>query len=128
MQAKSWNKFIELRAYDKDGNTKDASALYIVAVPADDRLERDIDFGCYRPTYIPQSTVEKIGKAYGVATEFNIEDPEKYDIVGYRPDLDLYVFKEGMSYEEGLQKVKSILVDYIKEGGFEPVRVEEVPV
>lgn len=32
MQAKSWNHFVELKAYDKDGNEKEISALYIVAV------------------------------------------------------------------------------------------------
>lgn len=128
MQAKSWNHFVELKAYDKDGNEKEISALYIVAVPKDDRLERDIDFKCYRPTYIPKNVVEKIGKAYGVATEFNIKQPEKYNIIGYRPDLDLYVFKENVTFEEGLEKVHEILIDHLKENGFEPIRIEEIPI
>ncbi len=124
MQAKSWNHFVEMVAFDEEGNTREISALYIVAVPNPDKLERDVGFGCYRPTYIPKDVVEKIGKAYGVATEFDIKEPEKYDIIGYRPDIDLYVFKEGLTYKEGLDRVYQILKDTLENEGFKPVKIE----
>ncbi len=126
MRAKSWNDFIEIVAYDKEGNTMEISALYIVAVPADDKLEKDVGFQCYRPTYIPRELVKQIGKAYGVALEFDIEDFEKYKIKGYRPDIDLYVFNEGLSYDEGLEQVFKILETQLKSEGFEPVRMERI--
>ncbi len=128
MKAKSYNHYIELIAYDKKGNTKNISILYIVAVPENDAVEREIDFQCYRPTYMPKNIVEKIGKAYGIAVEFDIKNPEKYSMLGYRPDLDLYVFKEGMSFEEGLEKIKKIVSDYLKEENFEPFKIENIPV
>lgn len=128
MKAKPYNHYIELLAYDKNGNTKNISILYIVAVPENDAVERKIDFQCYRPTYMPKNIVEKIGKAYGIAVEFDIKNPEKYSMLGYRPGLDLYVFKEGMSFEEGLEKIKEIVSDYLKEENFEPVKIENIPV
>ncbi len=124
MQAKSWNQFIEMIAYDKEGNTRNVSALYVVAIPNADRLEKNVDFSCYRPTYISKDIAEKIGKAYGVSTEFDIKEPEKYNILGYRPDLDLYIFKENISFQEGLEKIYEILKDYLKEEGFEVERFE----
>ncbi len=126
MKAKSWNQYVEIVAYDKDGNSRRLSALYIVAVPAEQKLEKEIDFKCYRPTYIPKDLVEKIGKAYGVATEFDIENPEKYNIMGYRPDIDLYVFNEGMTFQEGLEKIYEILKDELKKENFEAVKIEKV--
>ncbi len=126
MKAKSWNQYVEITAYDKEGNSRKVHALYIVAVPAEDKLEKEIDFKCYRPTYIPKDIVQKIGKAYGVATEFDIDNPEKYEIIGYRPDLDLYVFKEGLTFEEGLEKILQIMKDYLKKENFEASRIETV--
>jgi hypothetical protein len=128
MNAKSYNHYIEVIAYDDKGNKKHVQALYIVAVPVSDAVEREIDFKCYRPTYMPKNIVEKIGQAYGVAVEFDIKNPEKYDILGYRPDLDLYVFKEGLSFEEGLKKIDEIILDHLKEENFNPVKIENIPV
>ncbi|NPA52719.1 MAG: hypothetical protein GXO22_07470 [Aquificae bacterium] len=126
MEAKSWNQYVEIIAYDEEGNKKELSALYIVAVPQQDKLEKDIDFKCYRPTYIPRELVEKIGRAYGVATEFDIKNPEKYDIIGYRPDLDLYVFKEGMTFKEGLERIYKIFKDKLEEEGFKVKKIDVI--
>ena len=126
MEYKSWNQYVEMVAYDEEGNTKSATALYIVAVPNNEKLEKNVEFNCYRPTYMPQELVEKLGKAYGVSTEFDIEDTEKYNIKGYRPDMDIYVFNENLSFKEGLDQVYKLLEDVIKKEGFKPARIEVI--
>ena len=45
--------------------------------------------------------------------------------MGYREDMDLYIFKEGVSFKEGLTKVFLLILDTLKSKG-EYERIEPV--
>jgi len=109
---RSWVYYIQLRAYYQDGSIKEEGALYVFAVPLDEKL-KEVGMECYAKEYIPQETVIKSAYAYAIGTDIPIEDKDLH----YREDLDLYIFNEGVSFEEGLTKVYKILLEHLKKFG-----------
>jgi hypothetical protein len=109
---RSWVYYIQLRAHYQDGTSKEEGALYVVAVPNDEKF-KDVDMECYAKEYLPQEIAIKSAHAYAVGTDIPIDDKALY----YREDLDLYVFDEDISFEEGLIKVYKILLEHLKKLG-----------
>lgn len=108
---RSWSYLIQVRAVDDKGRQEEESALYVVALPPDEDLLRIVEMECYANQYVPRETAIRYGKAYAVGTDAKIESPEDYGLIGYREDMDLYIFREGLSFEEGLVNVYRILTN-----------------
>ncbi|ADO44885.1 conserved hypothetical protein [Hydrogenobacter thermophilus TK-6] len=113
---RSWVYYIQLRAYYQDGTFREEGALYVVAIPDEEKL-KDVDMECYAKEYLPQQTALSSARAYAVGTDIAIKDISPYQLAGYRKDMDLYVFKEGIGFEEGLSRVFKILLDHLAESG-----------
>ncbi len=109
---RSWVYYIQLRAFYQDGTSREEGALYVVAVPKDEKL-KDVDMECYAKEYLPQEIAIKSAYAYAIGTDIPINDKELH----YREDLDLYVFEEGVSFEEGLTKIYKILLEHLRKFG-----------
>ncbi|MGB9874179.1 MAG: hypothetical protein ACPLRS_04330, partial [Hydrogenobacter sp.] len=60
---RSWVYYIQLRAHYQDGTLKEEGALYVVAVPKDEKL-KDVNMECYAKEYLPQETAIKSAYAY----------------------------------------------------------------
>ncbi len=112
---RSWSYLIQIRAVDKEGREEESSALYIVALPPDEELLKVVEMECYASHYMPRDTALRLGRAYAVGTDIKVENPEDYGFLGYREDMDLYVFKEGLSFEEGLINVYRLLLKDLSE-------------
>ncbi len=106
---RSWNYFIQIKAIGRD-REEEASALYIVALPPDENILKNVEMECYAQEYVPGEIAIKYGRAYAIGTDLQISNPEEYGLIGYRGDMDLYIFKENMSFEEGLVNLYKILI------------------
>jgi hypothetical protein len=80
---------------------------------------------CYAVSYIPFQTVLRVAQAYALGTDAQIKDLQSYHLQGYREDMDLYIFQEGVGFKEGLTKVYELILSLLKGRG-EVVRVEPV--
>ncbi len=120
---RSWVYYIELSAYYQKGKRESISAVYVVALPKDKPLS-PVDMECYASEYAPARLAIEYGMAYAVGFDEQIENLQKYDLMGYREDLELYVFKEGLSFKEGLERVYRLLYENLKKE--ELVAVEPV--
>ena len=121
---RSWSYLIQVRAYSKEGLTEEF-ALYVVSLPPDPELLKKVDLECYATSYLPIQTVIEVAHAYAIGTDEKIEDLDRYSLLGYREDMDLYIFKEGVSFKEGLTKVFLLILDTLKSKG-EYERIEPV--
>ncbi|RMH01360.1 MAG: hypothetical protein D6699_06900 [Aquificota bacterium] len=113
---RSWVYLIGLRGYYEDGKAKESSAVYVVALPPQQELAQ-VNMECYATEYLPQNIALTVGKAYAVGTDWEIKEPERFKIKGFREDLELYVFEEGLSFEEGLIEVLRIVYEDLANGG-----------
>ncbi|MFN3598349.1 MAG: hypothetical protein ACK4VK_01230 [Aquificaceae bacterium] len=106
---RSWVYYVELLGHYEDGSFEKKSAVYVVAFPLEGLSP--VDMECYAMEYAPANLAINHGKAYAVGVDEDIKNPESYSLAGYREDLELYVFNEGLSFEEGLEEVFKILLD-----------------
>jgi hypothetical protein len=109
---RSWSYLIQVRAQFEDGRVEEEGVLYVVSLPSD-------------PAYIPFQTVLKVAQAYALGTDAQIRDLQSYRLQGYREDMDLYIFQEGVGFKEGLTKAYELILSLLKGRG-EVVRVEPV--
>ncbi|MCS7263130.1 MAG: hypothetical protein N3C13_05355 [Aquificaceae bacterium] len=107
---RSWVYYIELVGHYEGGRKEKASAVYVVALPEEEPLPA-VDMECYASEYVPAKLAITHGKAYALGVEEPIEDPQRYRLKGYREDLELYVFQEGLSFQEGLEQVYRLLYE-----------------
>ncbi|WP_448588598.1 hypothetical protein [Thermocrinis sp.] len=114
---RSWSYLIQVRAYSDDGRVEEESALYVVSLPPDPEFLKNVELECYATSYLPFQTVLKVAHAYAIGTDAKIEDLERYSLMGYREDMDLYIFKEGVGFKEGLIRVFSLILDLLKARG-----------
>ncbi|RMH79877.1 MAG: hypothetical protein D6674_05480 [Acidobacteria bacterium] len=112
---RSWVYLIEVRVHHKDKSIQNISAVYVVALPEEQELQR-VDMECYASEYLPQNLALSHGKAYAVGVDWELKNPEEYGIKGFREDLELYVFEEGLDFEEGLFRVYRIILDRVDKG------------
>lgn len=117
---RSWVYYVEIAAYYEDGREKKASAVYVVALPLEESLS-PVDMECYASEYASFSLALTHGKAYAIGVDYALENFEEYKLMGYREDLDLYLFKEGISFEEGLEEVYRILCKDLEKDGLAAV-------
>ncbi len=115
---RSWTYFIQLRGRNEKGEAAEEGALYIVAVPSDEKLLGEVTFSCYSRHYLPEESAVNYGKAYAVGVDFEIENPEEYGINFFREEDELYIFKEGISMKEGLKNVYKLLMNRLRERGY----------
>jgi len=99
--------------------------LYVVSLPSDPALLKEVEMECYAVSYIPFQTVLKVAQAYALGTDAHIKDLQNYRLQGYREDMDLYIFQEGVGFKEGLTKAYELIISLLKGRG-EVVRVEPV--
>ncbi|ADC89882.1 hypothetical protein Thal_1250 [Thermocrinis albus DSM 14484] len=121
---RSWSYLIQLRGYTERGEAKEASALYVVSVPMDENILKATGMECYATHYLPPSAAVLQGMAYAVGIDRVLQNPEEYRIMGYREDMDLYIFKEGVTFKEGLVEVFRLLLEELSSQGV----VEVMPV
>ncbi len=115
---KSWTYFIQLVGRNKNGDSQVEGALYVVAVPTERDLTMAQKFSCFSERYLPEENAVNYGKAFAVSVDFEIEQPERYDLAFHREEDDLYIFKENISMKEGLKRVYAILMDELKSRGY----------
>jgi hypothetical protein len=120
---RSWVYYIEILAHHEGGKQERRSAVYVVALPSNENLS-PVDMECYASEYAPFKLALNHGKAYAIGVDEAIEKPENYNLSGYREDLELYVFKEGLSFREGLVEVYKLLYDSLSKEGL--IAVEPV--
>ncbi len=125
MSFKSWSYYIQLRAYDENGNVREDSALYIVGLPITDEILQAVEMECYAQNYIPQEFAIMYGKAYAIGTDIDIKNLEDYKLKAYDQETDLYIFNENVNFHEGLEQVFRLLLDKSFKG-IEPSKVEPV--
>ncbi|MFN3947875.1 MAG: hypothetical protein ACK4LA_07300 [Aquificaceae bacterium] len=114
---KSWVYYVELLGHYEDGSVEKRSAVYVVALPLEGL--NPVDMECYAKEYAPANLAIDHGKAYAVGVDEEIKDLERYSLIGYREDLELYLFKEGLGFEKGLEEVFKILLE-----GFDKKRLK----
>ncbi len=110
---RSWVYYIELLGYYEKGSKNHVSAVYVVALPEDKPLN-PVDMECYASEYAPAKLAIEYGMAYAIGFDEEIKNPQDYDLIGYREDLELYIFKEGLSFQEGLERVYRLLYENLK--------------
>ena len=110
---RSWVYYIEISAYYQKGSRERVSAVYVVALPEDKPLN-PVDMECYASEYAPARLAIEHGMAYAIGFDEEIKNPQDYDLMGYREDMELYVFKEGLSFKEGLERVYRLLYESIE--------------
>ncbi|RME12607.1 MAG: hypothetical protein D6804_01400, partial [Aquificota bacterium] len=93
---RSWVYYIELTGYYREGSRESVSAVYVVALPEDKPLN-PVDMECYASEYAPAKLAIEHGMAYAVGFDERIENLQTYDLMGYREDMELYIFREGLS-------------------------------
>lgn len=120
---RSWVYYIELSGYYQNGSRENISAVYVVALPEDKPLN-PVDMECYASEYAPAKLAIEYGMAYAIGIDDKIENPQNYDLMGYREDMELYIFKEGLSFKEGLERVYRLLYENLRKD--ELVAVEPV--
>lgn len=121
---RSWVYLIGIRAHYQDGRVKEASAVYVVALPSEQELAQ-VNMECYASEYLPQNIAISAGKAYAVGTDWEIKEPERFKIKGMREDLELYIFQEGLNFEDGLVAVFRILCEELYREG-KPISLEPI--
>jgi len=122
---RSWSYLIQVRAQFEDGRVEEEGVLYVVSLPSDPALLKEVEMECYVVSYIPFQTVLKVAQAYALGTDAQIKDLQSYRLQGYREDMDLYIFQEGVGFKEGLTKAYELILSLLKGRG-EVVRVEPV--
>jgi hypothetical protein len=122
---RSWSYLIQVRAQFEDGRMEEEGVLYVVSLPSDPALLKEVEMECYAVSYIPFQTVLKVAQAYALGTDAQIKDLQNYRLQGYREDMDLYIFQEGVGFKEGLTKAYELILSLLKERG-EVVKVEPV--
>jgi len=122
---RSWSYLIQVRAQFEDGRVEEEGVLYVVSLPSDPTLLKEVEMECYAVSYIPFQTVLKVAQAYALGTDAQIKDLQRYHLQGYREDMDLYIFQEGVGFKEGLTKAYELILSLLKGRG-EVVRVEPV--
>jgi len=122
---RSWSYLIQVRAQFEDGRVGEEGVLYVVSLPSDPTLLKEVEMECYAVSYIPLQTVLKVAQAYALGTDAEIQDLQSYRLQGYREDMDLYIFQEGVGFKEGLTKAYELILSLLKGRG-EVVRVEPV--
>ncbi len=110
---RSWVYYIELLGYYQDGKKEKVSAVYVVALPEDKPLN-PVEMECYASEYAPAKLAIEYGMAYAIGFDEKIENLQNYHLMGYREDMELYIFKEGLGFKEGLEKVFKLLYDNLK--------------
>ena len=115
---RSWTYLIHLVGVNEKGETKQEEALYIVAVPTDKNLFKDVKYSCYSTHYLPEESAVNYGQAYALGVDFEIKDLDKYGLNFFNKIEELYIFKEGISMKEGLKNVYKLLMDKLKEEGY----------
>jgi hypothetical protein len=106
---RSWVYYIELLAHKEGGRTQSLSAVYVVALPEEEELSK-VSLECYATEYAPIQLALNHGKAYAVGVDWEPKDLKSYRLKGFREDLELYVFEEGLSFKEGLVEVYRLLL------------------
>jgi hypothetical protein len=122
---RSWSYLIQVRAQFEDGRVEEEGVLYVVSLPSDPALLKEVEMECYAVSYIPFQTVLKVAQAYALGTDAEIKDLQNYHLQGYREDMDLYIFQEGVGFKEGLTKAYELILSLLKGRG-EVVRIEPV--
>jgi hypothetical protein len=122
---RSWSYLIQVRAQFEDGRVEEEGVLYVVSLPSDPALLKEVEMECYAVSYIPFQTVLRVAQAYALGTDAQIQDLQSYRLQGYREDMDLYIFQEGVGFKEGLTKAYELILSLLKGRG-EVVRVEPV--
>ncbi|MCS6876047.1 MAG: hypothetical protein NZM36_04220 [Aquificaceae bacterium] len=120
---RSWVYYIELIGHYEGGRSERSSAVYVVAIPEDEPLA-SVDMECFASEYAPLKLAINHGKAYAIGVDEAIDNLENYSLKGYREDLELYVFTEGLSFTEGLKQVYRLLYINLKKEGL--ISVEPV--
>ncbi len=110
---RSWVYYIELLGYYEKGSKDRVSAVYVVALPEDKPLST-VDMECYASEYAPAKLAIEHGMAYAIGFDEEIKDPQDYDLMGYREDLELYIFREGLGFQEGLERVYKLLYENLR--------------
>lgn len=105
---RSWVYYIEILGHYEDGKQERLSAVYVVALPEEEPL-LPVDMECYASEYAPANLAISHGKAYAVGLDEPLENLQEHKLTGYREDIELYIFREGLSFEEGLEEVYRIL-------------------
>ncbi|HIP42706.1 MAG TPA: hypothetical protein EYG91_02100 [Aquifex aeolicus] len=116
---KSWSYYIQLAGVNEKGEVKQEEALYIVATPQDEELFRNVKYSCFSEHYIPEENAITYGKAYALGVDFKVKNMEDYGLQFFSEDDELYIFKEGISMKEGLKNVLKILMNKLREEGFD---------
>jgi hypothetical protein len=104
---------------------EEEGVLYVVSLPSDPTLLKEVEMECYAVSYIPFQTVLRVAQAYALGTDAQIQDLQSYHLQGYREDMDLYIFQEGVGFKEGLTKAYELILSLLKRRG-EVVKVEPV--
>ncbi len=115
---RSWTYYIQLVGRDKKGVSENESALYIVAVPMNNDIFKEVLINCYASHYLPEDNAIKYGFAYALGVDFEIQDLDKYGLQFLREEDELYIFKENINMKEGLINVYRILMDRLTEKGY----------
>ena len=115
---RSLSYLIRLVGVNEKGQTKQEEALYIVAVPMDENLLKEVKYSCFSQHYVPEARAVEYGLAYAVGVDFEIKDLEKYGLNFFSEEDELYIFKEGITMKEGLKNVYKLLMDKLREEGF----------
>ncbi|MCS7171427.1 MAG: hypothetical protein NZ851_03825 [Aquificaceae bacterium] len=110
---RSWVYYIELLGRYKDGKQEKVSAVYVVAIPEIEPLA-PVEMECYASEYAPAKLAINYGRAYALGVDEPIKNPQDYRLVGYREDLELYIFEQGISFEEGLEEAYRLLYNNLK--------------
>jgi len=113
---RSWVYYIQLRAFYKDGRVEEEGLLYVVALPDEEKL-KSVDMECYATEYLPQDLALRVAQAYAVGTHLEVKDLSLYGLEFYREEQDLYIFREGISFEEGLVNSYRLLLEELKKRG-----------
>jgi hypothetical protein len=122
---RSWSYLIQVRAQFEDGRVEEEGVLYVVSLPSDPTLLKEVEMECYAVSYIPFQTVLRVAQAYALGTDAEIQDLQSYHLQGYREDMDLYIFQEGVSFKEGLTKAYELILSLLKKKG-KVVKIEPV--
>ncbi len=122
---RSWSYLIQVRTQFEDGRVEEEGVLYVVSLPSDPELLKAVEMECYAVSYIPFQTVLKVAQAYALGTDTQIEDLGSYHLQGYREDMDLYIFREGVGFKEGLIKAYELILRLLKKRG-KIIKVEPV--
>jgi len=122
---RSWSYLIQVRAQFEDGRVEEEGVLYVVSLPSDPTLLKEVEMECYAVSYITFQTVLRVAQAYALGTDAKIQDLQSYRLQGYREDMDLYIFQEGVSFMEGLTKAYELILNLLKKRG-KVVKIEPV--